>query len=80
MPLKEPKPRLQEQEQSMPVVSFALPKKTDEPRLESVIVRMLPADKATLRRLAEEAGMSLSAYCRVVLLKVIRQATDAEKT
>ena len=33
-----------------------------------MIVRMLPADKAELRRLADEAGISLSAYCRVVLL------------
>ncbi len=57
-----------------PRVSFVLPTRDDAPGFEQVIVRMPPAGKAALRRLAKEAGMSLSAFCRAVLLSVVEQA------
>ncbi|MCR5259485.1 MAG: hypothetical protein K6E40_15165 [Desulfovibrio sp.] len=58
-----------------PLVSFALPTKNDTARrLEQLIVRMPPEGKAALARLAKAAGMPLSAYCRTILLNVVKQA------
>ncbi len=69
-----------DQQQTTPVFSVPLPVRGEEEgRLEGILVRMPRRDKEAVRRMAEAAGMSLSAWCRAVIQSVIRQAESNEK-
>ncbi len=62
-----------------PVVSVPLPRREERRRLETILVRLPHEDKAAVRRLAAEAGLSLSAWCCAVIQSVVRQAGDGGK-
>ena len=65
------------QEPEIPVVSVPLPKRNERRRLVEVLVRMPLEDKEAVQRLADAAGLSISAWCRAVIQSVIRQAGKA---
>ncbi len=62
-----------------PVFSVPLPTRTERRRLEEILVRMPHEDKEAVKRLAAEAGMSLSAWCCAVIQSVLRQAEGGGK-
>ncbi len=63
---------------AVPVVSVPLPKRTERRRLEGILVRMPSKDKDAVKRLADAAGLSLSAWCCAVIQSVVRQAEGGE--
>ena len=59
-----------------PVVSVALPVRGEQGRLETILVRLPHKDKAAVKRMADAAGLSLSAWCRAVIQSVVKQAGE----
>ena len=62
-----------------PVVSVALPVRGEHERFETILVRLSRRDKDAVRRMAGDAGLSLSAWCRAVNESVVRQAEGEGK-
>ncbi len=62
-----------------PVVSVSLPVRGEHERFETILVRLSRRDKDAVRRMAGDAGLSLSAWCRAVIESVVRQAEGEGK-
>ena len=68
-----------QQSPQAPVFSVPLPTRTERRRLEEILVRMPHEDKMAVKRLADAAGLSISAWCRAVIQSVLRQAEGEGK-